>query len=132
MVNNAIKAIRKDRCKMKILKNSIIVASYLLLTALFFAGGYAIGNVSTKNIVAATPEPTAALEAVSDGNIIYGLLLESGKLNLYSIKDNHRELIAEESITEEIYPPDDIRDLKSGLIFDNFDEAQALFENFVS
>ena len=117
---------------MKILKNSIIAASYLLLIALFFAGGYAIGNVSTKNIVAATPEPTAALEAVSDGNIIYGLLLESGKLNLYSIKDNHQELIAEESITEEIYPPDDIRDLKSGLIFDNFDEAQALFENFVS
>lgn len=117
---------------MKILKNSIIAASYLLLTALFFAGGYAIGNVSTKNIVATTPEPTAALEAVSDGNIMYGLLLESGKLNLYSIKDNQRELIAEESITEEIYPSDDIRDLKSGLIFDNFDEAQALFENFVS
>ena len=45
---------------MKILKNSIIAASYLLLTALFFAGGYAIGNVSTKNIVATTPEPTAA------------------------------------------------------------------------
>ena len=33
---------------MKILKNTLIVSSYVLLVALFFGGGYAIGRIGMK------------------------------------------------------------------------------------
>ena len=33
---------------MKILKNTLIVSSYVLLVALFFGGGYAIGRIGVS------------------------------------------------------------------------------------
>ena len=41
---------------MKILKNTLIVSSYVLLVALFFGGGYAIGRIGVSDSVP-TPMP---------------------------------------------------------------------------
>ena len=45
---------------MKILKNTLIVSSYVLLVALFFGGGYAIGRIGMSDSVP-TPMPTVCL-----------------------------------------------------------------------
>lgn len=117
---------------MKVLKNSIIVSSYVLLTAAFFFGGYAMGNMRGDNVVLVTPEPARAVEAIAPEHNIYYLILEDGSLNFYSISDGEKTLVAGEKISADIYPSDDIDDLKNGVTFDNIEDAQALFENFVS
>ncbi len=118
---------------MKILKNSIIISSYVLLTALFFFGGYAVGNIgSKKDIVLVTPEPVKAADAAISGKQTYRIVLENGELNFYSIQDGEEHLITSEKISENIYPGDDIADLTNGVNFDNIEDAQAMFENFVS
>lgn len=110
---------------MKILKNSAAVLSYLLLTALFFAGGYAIGGISAKG------GGEESVETASTARV-YFLSLEAEMLNLYRISGGEREVMASERITETIYPSDDIRELKNGITFDNLSDAQAVFEDFVS
>ena len=117
---------------MKILKNSIIVSTYVLLAAAFFFGGYAWGNVSENDVVLVTPEPAKAIDAIAPDHNIYYLVLEDNSLNFYSISNGEKTLIAGEKISADIYPPDDIADLKNGVTFDNIEDAQALFENFVS
>lgn len=118
---------------MKILKNSIIISSYVLLTALFFFGGYAVGNMgSKKDIVLVTPEPVKAADAAISGKQTYRIVLENGELNFYSIQNGEEHLITSEKISENIYPGDDIADLTNGVNFDNIEDAQAMFENFVS
>lgn len=117
---------------MKILKNSIIVSSYVLLTAAFFFGGYAIGHMRGNEVVLMTPEPVKAVDAIVPEHNIYYLILEDDTLNFYRISGGEKNLIAGEKISIDIYPTDDIADLKNGVTFDNIEDAQALFENFVS
>ena len=100
---------------MKILKNTLIVSSYVLLVALFFGGGYAIGRIGVSDSVP-TPMPTvAAVEEV----------------NANDVRDNKTAILSEE-ISENVFPSEDIDELKKGVEFDNLDEAQQMFENFVS
>ncbi len=115
---------------MKILKNSLIISSYLLLTAVFFASGYAIGNTQGKNAAPVTND-TDTVSAVSQGRI-YFLALEDGTLNLYRISGGEREVMESEKIAEDIYPSSDIKELKNGITFDNLPDAQLVFEDFVS
>lgn len=117
---------------MKILKNSIMISSYLLLTGLLFFGGYALGNIQKSETVLISPEPVNAVDAIASVRNIYYLALEDNSLNLYSVLDGEKTLIAGEKISADIYPPDDIEDLINGVTFDNIEDAQALFENFVS
>lgn len=114
---------------MKILKNGVKITSYVLLTALFFAGGYAVGTV--RATTARQTNDTVAAETAATGRV-YFLSLEDGMLNLYRISGGEREVMASESITERIYPSDDVRELKNGIVFDNLPDAQAVFEDFVS
>ena len=51
---------------MKILKNTLIVSSYVLLVALFFGGGYAIGRIGVSDSVP-TPMPTVAAGVEGEG-----------------------------------------------------------------
>ena len=114
---------------MKILKNSLIVFSYLLLTAVFFAGGYSVGSARVKSEMPVTD--TEAVNAVSTGKV-YSISLEEGTLTLYRISGGEREVMASEMIAEDIYPSDDVKALKNGITFDNLPDAQSVFEDFVS
>lgn len=121
---------------MKILKNTIIVSSYVLLVALFFSGGYAIGKIGTdKN---ETPIPTPyekTVEAVSEKAVqspTYEVVIEEGKLIIYKCIGEIKTMIASEEISEDVYPKEDVEELKKGVEFERLEGAQQMFENFVS
>ena len=103
---------------MKILKNTLIVSSYVLLVALFFGGGYAIGRIGVSDSVP-TPMPTVAA-------------VENGLLQINKCVGDNKTAILSEEISENVFPSEDIDELKKGVEFDNLDEAQQMFENFVS
>ena len=115
---------------MKILKNTLIVSSYVLLVALFFGGGYAIGRIGVSDSVP-TPMPTvAAVEEVNANDVkttVYEVKVENSLLQI-----NKCVAILSEEISENVFPSEDIDELKKGVEFDNLDEAQQMFENFVS
>lgn len=117
---------------MKILKRSILVSSYAVLTVLLFFGGYAMGNIRKNETVLVSPQPVEAVDAISSVQNLYYLKLESDTLNLYSVSNGEKTLITGEKISSDIYPSDDVKDLLNGVTFDNIEDAQALFENFVS
>ena len=86
---------------MKILKNTLIVSSYVFLVALFFGGGYEVK-------------------------------VENGLLQINKCVGDNKMAILSEEISENVFPSEDIDELKKGVEFDNLDEAQQMFENFVS
>ena len=116
---------------MKILKNTLIVSSYVLLVALFFGGGYAIVSDSVP-----TPMPTvAAVEEVNANDVkttVYEVKVENGLLQINKCVGDNKTAILSEEISENVFPSEDIDELKKGVEFDNLDEAQQMFENFVS
>lgn len=122
------------------IKNSMIIASYVLLIAVFFMGGYALGgyNKDVTGVVQATVSPGYG-EAVNAVNIeeaeemtVYTVIMENGILKLYSVTGGVSTLLGSEEISENIFPREDIELLKNGVTMDNIGDAQALFENFVS
>ncbi len=113
----------------------ILSASYLFLTALFFAAGYSIGYRSggalseqVSAMVAASP---AASEA-ADEMRRYRVILEDGELRLYSDENGISRLISAENISESPFPARDIAILKEGVSFEDQNDAFALMENFLS
>ena len=120
---------------MKILKNTLIVSSYVLLVALFFGGGYAIGRIGVSDSVP-TPMPTvAAVEEVNANDVkttVYEVKVENGLLQINKCVGDNKTAILSEEISENVFPSEDIDELKKGVEFDNLDEAQQMFENFVS
>ena len=120
---------------MKILKNTLIVSSYVLLVALFFGGGYAIGRIGVSDSVP-TPMPTvAAVEEVNANDVkttVYEVKVENGLLQINKCVGDNKTAIFSEEISENVFPSEDIDELKKGVEFDNLDEAQQMFENFVS
>ena len=116
---------------MKILKNTLIVSSYVLLVALFFGGGYAIGRIGVSDSV-----PTvAAVEEVNANDVkttVYEVKVENGLLQINKCVGDNKTAILSEEISENVFPSEDIDELKKGVEFDNLDEAQQMFENFVS
>lgn len=120
---------------MKILKNTLIISSYVLLVALFFGGGYAIGRIGVSGSVP-TPMPTvAAVEEVNANDVkttVYEVKVENGLLQINKCVGDNKTAILSEEISENVFPSEDIDELKKGVEFDNLDEAQQMFENFVS
>ena len=125
---------------MNIIKNSLIIASYVLLIAVFFMCGYAFGNykIEPADVAVATYEPVseAAVNAVKmdekEEVTVYMVLMENDVLNLYSVNGGEKILLGSEKISANIFPREDIEMLKNGITTDNLAEAQELFENFVS
>lgn len=121
---------------MKNLKNTIIVSSYLLLIALFFGGGYALGRIGTDSKENEMPLPTtAAVETIAENenkSPYYEVKTENGRLVIYKCIGDNKQVIASEEISENIFPKDDIEELKEGVQFDRLEKAQQMFENFVS
>lgn len=122
------------------IKNSFIIASYLLLMAVFFMGGYALGGYKGEptGVVQATiaPEKPEAVNAVNieeaEEMTVYTVIMENGVLKLYSVTGEENTLLGSEEISENIFPREDIEMLKNGVTMDNIGDAQELFENFVS
>ena len=88
---------------MKILKNTLIVSSYVLLVALFFGGGYAIGRIGVSDSVP-TPMPTvAAVEEVNANDVkttVYEVKVENGLLQINKCVGNNKTAILSEEISE--------------------------------
>ena len=119
-------------------RNIIISASYVFLTALFFAGGYSIGYhngggmISTPVAVTtqaedSTPEPSPTIEPS-----FYRVILEDGELRLYKDENGSSRLISHEEISEGAFPGYDIEILKGGRSFPTIEDALELMENFLS
>ena len=113
-------------------KKVIFVSTYALLIVGFFFCGYALGKLPGREEADIVSEPVAAINEGTVESEIYYLTLKDGILEFYSISDGEKTLIASENVSENIFPTDDMRDLKNGVTFDNIEDAQALFENFVS
>lgn len=121
---------------MKSLKNTIIISSYVLLVALFFGGGFAIGRIGKKdNTVPDMPEATvSAMEAVSGEVVsapVYEVIIEEGVLKINRCIGDMKTVIASEEISEGVFPDSDIEELRQGVIFERLEQAQQMFENFV-
>lgn len=124
---------------MEKLKNSAIIASYVLLIALFFAGGYAVGNIRVvpedTMVSAVTPaeDTVSATPAREEEKVtVYTVIMENSDLYLYSVTGGVNTEIARHKISESIFPARDIDMLRNGVTMDNLGDAQELFENFVS
>ena len=124
-------------------KNSIIIASYVLLMTLFFAGGYAFGSRKTppaeeKNTVVSAAIPTGeavktAVTADEEEEVtVYTVIMEGSDLYLYSVTNGVNTEIARHKISEGIFPEGDMQMLRNGVTMDNLGDAQEMFENFVS
>lgn len=123
---------------MEKIKNSLIIASYLLLMAVFFAGGYALGQRgdAVAPVAEATPGAVRAVsvEIPEDAEpvTVYTIIMENSNLYLYSVTDGVNTEMARHKISETVFPASDIEMLRNGVTFDNLGDAQELLENFVS
>ena len=121
-------------------RNITIIASYLLLTALFFSLGLFIGfhnnNSPITEQVSAnannTPQNTLSPTVVTETPSVYRVNIEDGELRLYSDCGGTSRLISGEAISEDAYPVSDIAALKKGVVFSSLDGAASLIENFIS
>lgn len=123
---------------MEKIKNSLIIASYVLLMTAFFAGGYAFGSHKndTVGVVEATYEPVRAVSAETEAEeekvTVYTVIMEGSDLYLYRVTDGVNTEIARHKISEGVFPAVDVEMLKNGVTTDNLGDAQEIFENFVS
>lgn len=117
-------------------KNTLIICAYVLLMTLFFFGGYAAGGMRRNKIAAVpTPEPVSVpVAAVNpDQSVIqYELILDHSELFLYKKDGEDTELLYSHPISENIFPREDMEELKNGVYFETLEDAQSLLENFVS
>lgn len=122
------------------IKNSMVIASYVLLMTLFFIGGFALGTYKREpeGVVQATDTPLQN-SVVSAANIentkemsVYTVIMEDKSLNLYRVTGGEYTLLAYKNISEKVFPKNDVTMLKNGVTFDNLGDAQEMFENFVS
>lgn len=122
---------------MKILKNTLIVSSYVLLMALFFGGGYAVGRRSTATEEDASPVFTETHTETDNSPQkievpVYEVIVEDGVLRINKCIGKIKTEVTSEEISENVFPSSDINELKEGVIFERLEDAQQLFENFVS
>jgi hypothetical protein len=122
---------------MKILKNTTIVLAYLLLVTLFFGGGYALGRLTDAERVQTTSVQGSAEEIneESEREFVtphYELLLTDGTLEINKCIGESKTFIMGQEISEGLFPYEDVAELKKGITFKRLEEAQQMYENFVS
>ena len=119
---------------MKKIKNTLIITSYVLLVALFFATGYALGKRNTEPVSEPTVEDSSV--TVTGDSVVeaptYEVIYEDGEIKINKCIGDMRETITSEKISEKVFPPDDISELKKGVNFERLEAAQQMFEKFVS
>ncbi len=120
------------------IRNIILIAAYLFLTAAFFFAGYGIGFRNGGGMLKDTvPAASAAVPAVQTSqplqvSPLYRVILEDGELRLYLDENGTSRLISNEEISESSFPSHDIASLKEGMKFSELDDALSLMENFLS
>ena len=117
-------------------RNTLIIFAYVLLMVLFFFGGYTIGGIQHGDIsLSSTPEPLivpAVAPNINQNSYSYEIILSNSELLLYKVDGDTRELLYSHPISENIFPNEDMEELKNGVKFDKLSDAQSLLENFVS
>ena len=118
-------------------QNIITIAAYVLLMVLFFMFGYFVGMTNTKsNSSKAVPHNTytqsASLPTTIEEKDFYNVKIDGSTLLLTKVNSVGREVIYSVEISESIFPPDDIDELKEGINFSSIYEANAFIENFTS
>ena len=115
--------------------------AYALVVALFFAAGYGAGVINGRNRAREDfteqyiIKPTDAVNTSALADEIlpeYTVILENGSIIVYESEDENKTKLTECKISESVYPAEDVAALKNGMIFDNKNEAMAMFENFAS
>ena len=123
---------------MKNMKYGTRLLAYVLGIAVFFIIGFSAGRINgrdeMKEKIAQTEEPQNVTASLNRKEEIteYELRLKNDKIFLYEVKGEELYAIAESEISEAIYPPSDIEELKMGIMFNDKTEALRMFENFVS
>jgi len=118
-------------------QNIITIAAYVLLMVLFFMFGYFVGMTNTKSSSSkAVPHNTytqsASLPTTIEEKDFYNVKIDGNTLLLTKVNSVGREVIYSVEISESIFPPDDIDELKEGINFSSIYEANAFIENFTS
>ena len=117
-------------------QNIITIVAYVLLMVLFFMFGYFVGMFNTRQntprIVSNGETTTASLPTMIEEKDFYSVKMEDSTLHLSRVNSLGREVIYSVEISESIFPPEDIDQLKKGLNFSNIYEAHAFIENFTS
>ena len=119
------------------IKNTLIISSYVLVAALFFSVSYVAGRtVFHKDLPKPTEKPEEEIvETSADAGErapYYLVKSEGGEVIIYKCIGNIRHAIASEKISESVFPKEDMEELRSGVRFERLENAQQLFENFVS
>ena len=115
--------------------------AYVLVIALFFAAGYGAGTVNGRNraredfVKVQKTELEEVLNASAEAEEEipeYTVILENNRLIVYESADGKKTKLTECKISESVYPKEDIYELRAGMVFDNKNDAMAMFENFAS
>lgn len=118
------------------MKNTAVILAYVLLAAILFSGGYIIGKTTMGGYeheryeaAEAAAEITAAEETLSP---MYEVKAENGKITIYKCIDDKKTPLMSDEISERVFPKEDIEELRAGVTFERLEQAQQMFENFVS
>lgn len=119
-------------------KKTLLISSYVLVAALMFSVSFVAGKMGTNVIgpkETEKPEEETAVETVSENTAYspeYQVIYEDGQIILYKCMGNIRSVIASEKVSEDVFPKEDVEELKKGVRFQRLEGAQQMFENFVS
>ncbi len=62
----------------------------------------------------------------------YTVILEEGKLNFYMIIDDTQVILESVEISENLFPKEDVKTLKSGVLVETLEEGIGIIEDFTS
>ena len=118
-------------------QNIITIAAYVLLMVLFFMFGYFVGMMNTKShSPKAVPQNTytqsASLPTTIEEKDFYNVKIDGSTLLLTKVNSFGKEVIYSVEISESIFPPEDIEELKEGINFSSIYDAHSFIENFTS
>ncbi len=117
--------------------NIIMILAYVLLVFMFFGAGFFVGTLTNpKPVVSRTVSKnelmSVSMPATITEKLQYSVKLQGDELSLLRITQDGEEMIYSIKISQNMFPKDDIEQLKEGIECENIDEARALIENFSS
>ena len=116
--------------------NIISISAYILLIVLFFMIGYFLGRITTSNKQTSTMRAELSQPAIAPTlapeTEFFRLKMVDENLILYRVTPHTNEEIYKIQIIEDIFPTQDISELRKGITFSNIYDAHSFIENFVS
>ncbi len=117
--------------------NIVMIFAYVLLVFMFFGAGFYVGTLTNpKPIISRTVSKnelmSVSMPATITEKLNYAVKLKDDELSLLRITQDGEEMIYSVKISRNMFPKDDIEQLKEGIECENIDEARALIENFSS